>query len=146
MTDRNQKLLGCASFNLRKASRVVAQLYDQHLMPAGLKTTQFTLLASLVHMGPASIGDLAAGLGMDRTTLTRNLRLLTQQGLIDIRSGQDARTRSIVLTKKGRGALDRAIPLWQQAQNRFVELFGGGRWQQLHQELIEVTRGVRADK
>ena len=66
----------CTFANLRKASRTVSQAYNDALRPAGLKATQFTLLATLNKRGEVSVSELAAALVMDRTTLTRNLKPL----------------------------------------------------------------------
>lgn len=142
----DQKIPNCASFNLRKASRGIAQFYDQWLLPSGLKTTQFTLLASLSQMGPTPINELATALGMDRTTLTRNVRLLEQNQLIKGESGQDARTRLLSLTSKGRNTLKKALPHWAQAQAKFLELFGEQRWERLLHELIEVSQVAKKAK
>src|SRR5713226_7185668 len=81
----------CACANLRKATRATTQLYDAMLRPSGLRATQFTLLVAtrLIHTAPVT--RLAKELGMDRTTLTRNLRLLERQGLIRVRPGRDRR-------------------------------------------------------
>ena len=63
----------CLCFNLRKAARALTQTYDAALKPAGVTAPQFALLSTLAGYGPVSLSDLAAALGMDRTTLTRNL-------------------------------------------------------------------------
>jgi DNA-binding MarR family transcriptional regulator len=70
--------------------------------------------------GPTAINQLADRLVMDRTTLTRNLRLLTGHGWVRINSGEDRRTRIVALTAAGEGALMRALPLWKQAQAHMV--------------------------
>jgi DNA-binding MarR family transcriptional regulator len=72
--------LPCACANLRRAARIVTQRYDQHLQPAGIKTTQFTLLQALTRAGNISQGHLGDLLGLDSTTLTRNLALLRRKG------------------------------------------------------------------
>lgn len=121
----------CACFNLRKASRAVTQLYDEILQPSGLLATQFTLLVAISIAGSTTITRLAEDLVMDRTTLTRNLKPLERQGLIEIVPGQDQRTRIVVLTKEGREALAKAISLWEQAQAFVVEGLGQNRWSTL---------------
>ncbi|HEY9847811.1 MAG TPA: MarR family transcriptional regulator, partial [Candidatus Caenarcaniphilales bacterium] len=88
----------CACFNLRKASRAVTQLYDKVLQPSGLLATQFTLLSAIALTGSVTITRLAQELVMDRTTLARNLKPLERQGLIQIKPGQDQRTRIVTLT------------------------------------------------
>lgn len=115
--------LHCACFNLRKAARAVTQLYDEALRPAGLRVTQFTLLVSLRLRGRAAVTQLAEGAVTDRTTLTRNLRVLQRRGLIRIRPAEhDRRVREASLTARGHAALFEAYPLWEKVQ---AEVAGG---------------------
>ncbi len=132
--------IDCASFNLRKASRLMAQVYDRQLQPSGLTNTQFTLLAVTSSRGPISITALAGLLGMDRTTLTRNLRLVERQGLLQVTAGRDARTRDVRLTGKGTKALKKATPLWQGVQTRVVETLGRAHWRDLLKELRTISQ------
>ncbi len=118
----------CTCFNLRKAARAVTQYYDGALKPSGLRATQFTLLAAIYNAGPITIKRLAERLIMDRTTLTRNLRPLEKQGLIESASGEDRRTRAVTLTDRGREVLAQALPLWEQAQVEVVGRLGRERW------------------
>ncbi|MDZ8187162.1 MAG: MarR family winged helix-turn-helix transcriptional regulator [Nostoc sp. ChiSLP02] len=114
----------CACFNLRKASRAVTQLFDEKLEPTGLLVTQLTLLVAISILGSVTMSDLAEGLVMDRTTLTRNLKPLEREEMIQINPGDDRRVRMITLTDKGRSILAQALPLWQQAQAHIVESLG----------------------
>jgi DNA-binding MarR family transcriptional regulator len=128
---------GCVCFNLRKAARAVTQVYDAQLKPSGLKATQLSLLAVLASAGPITVKQLAERLVMDRTTLTRNLKPLERDGLIRSSAGEDRRTRSLVLTRKGQAALLRALPLWEEAQTRMLARLGAERWQQVRTLLGE---------
>ncbi len=101
----------CACFNLRKATRMVTQLYDEALKPAGVRATQMMVLGATSSAGPISVNRLADRIVMDRTTLTRNLKPLLRDGLIRVRPGNDLRVREVSLTAKGRKTLDRALPL-----------------------------------
>lgn len=125
----------CACYNIRKAARLVTQLYDKMLEPSGLLITQLALLAAIGRMGAAPITRLAHVLGMDRTTLTRNLKPLERQGLIEMDTGLDRRTHIARLTEQGHQALKDALPLWQQAQNAVISRFGQDRTAALLTEL-----------
>ena len=125
----------CTCFNLRKAARAVTQYYDGALKPSGLRATQFTLLAAIYNAGPITIKRLAERLIMDRTTLTRNLRPLEKQGLIESASGEDRRTRAVTLTDRGREVLAQALPLWERAQEEVVGKLGHERWRDLLEHL-----------
>ncbi|MCC6179071.1 MAG: winged helix-turn-helix transcriptional regulator [Chloroflexi bacterium] len=135
----------CAGYNLRRASRAVSQHFDRALAPSGLRMTQFTLLGALALAGPCSMSRLAQGLVIDRTTLTRNLRLLRDAGLAEPASPTD---RRLVLTARGVETLARAVPLWEVAQAEIVDAFGAGRWRGLVAELralVEVTQAAASD-
>jgi len=133
----------CTCFNLRKASRVITQLFDQVLQPSGILANQFALLAALSVTESVSITRLAQELVMDRTTLTRNLKPLEREGLIHIEPGQDQRVRVVSLTQKGQAALAKALPLWQQAQAQVIEELGQDRWQTLLSHLSDTVSLLR---
>jgi DNA-binding MarR family transcriptional regulator len=78
-----------------------------------------------------TISQLAGALGMDRTTLTRNLSVLERQGLIKISSGKDHRTRIVTITSKGRTSVAKAIPLWNEVQRNVKQQMGENSWSQL---------------
>ncbi len=95
-------------------------------------------------MEPVTVTRLAEATVTDRTTLTRNLKLLEKQGLIRVNSGNDRREREVTLTDQGRKAVAKAYPLWQKAQHKVVNSLGEERWQVLRQELsavVSLTRG-----
>ena len=77
----------CNCLALRQAARHVTQFYDQYLVPTGLRTTQFSILAKLKRLGPMTINALARELVMDRTTLGRTMLPLERDGLIRIEDG-----------------------------------------------------------
>lgn len=133
------KCMDCACFNLRKAARAITHLYDEMLRPTGLRTTQFTLLVATKMLEPITVTRLAKIGVMDRTTLTRNLRPLEKQGLVQIALGKDQRTRVVRLTPEGQKALARAFPLWKKAQARVIKELGPERWNSLRAYLGEVV-------
>ena len=109
---------------VRRAARQLTRDYDRVLKPAGLKLTQYSVLANLVRSGGLSITALAERLAMDRTTLTRNLRPLEKAGWIAIRSGPDRRRRAVDITDHGRRIYERALPLWRRAERAFRRTMG----------------------
>ena len=99
----------CNCLALRQAARHVTQFYDQCLAPAGLRTTQLSILAKLKRLGPLTINALARELVMDRTTLGRTMLPLERDGLISIEDGTlDRRSKELRLTKSGTERLRRA--------------------------------------
>jgi len=130
----------CACFNIRKASRTVTQYYDEIMSGAGLRGTQFSILVVVSILGELTISVLAGKLVMDRTTLTRNLKPLEKQGLIQIGPGQDRRTRAIQITESGQQILTVALPLWQEAQTKLIDKMGQQRFDYLIGELNEIEK------
>ena len=134
----------CAGFNLRRASRAVTQHFDHALAPVGLRSTQFTILSAMALAGSVTTVQLAEGLVVDRTTLTRNLKLLREAGLIEARPSVVGRQIRFGLTESGRELLAQAIPHWQTAQDGIVEAFGASDWPDMVRELGRLVHGTLA--
>jgi DNA-binding MarR family transcriptional regulator len=128
---------GCTNFKLRTLLRRVARLYDAELSRAGLKGTQYSLLSHIVRLGPVRPQDLARQLGMDASTLTRNLRVVIAEGWVAQGPGEDERSRSVTITPAGRAKQGEARRYWRNAQDRLNELLGIEQVAQLH-ALIDV--------
>ena len=133
----------CAAGNLRRTTRALTQLYDELLRPSGLRATQFSLLVNIGREGQATIGRLAENMLIDRTTLTRNLRVLEQDGLIESVPDADQRAHPVRLSKKGERALNRALPYWEQAQSRIVAGLGEEKFRALLKDLSTLAELAR---
>lgn len=143
--DQQTKLRCCASMNIRRSARQIAQIFDHALSSAELRVTQFTTLAFVSIMGPISIHALAEQIGADRTTMTRNLAVLQKEGLIRItKNRQDTRSRDVCITPLGQQRFEAAYPLWEDAQSQITEALGETDWQALYR-LITKTNAVTAD-
>ena len=116
-----RQLLSCKCFKMRKASRVVTQFYDKKLKPAGIRITQFTILSLIATNEDRTLISLSEDLLMDRTTLTRGLNILLKEGLIEQVKSKDSRKKIMKLTEKGHEALDKAIPLWHEAEHQILD-------------------------
>jgi DNA-binding MarR family transcriptional regulator len=120
-----QEIANCTCLRLRKTARRVTQIYDRMLAPADLTLAQFSLLAQLYAEPGLSIGDLAEALVTDPTTLTRNLKLLVDRGLVRIAQDEDDRRRRVIgLTPAGKSQIPAAYPLWRKAQTHVAHLLG----------------------
>jgi DNA-binding MarR family transcriptional regulator len=138
--DTRTRTQDCICLAVRQAARHVTQSYDQFLAPAGLRTTQFSILAKLKRNGPMTINALAAELVMDRTTLGRNILPLERDGLISIEPlASDRRSKALHLTKAGDKRLKAARTGWVKAQARFESSFGGKRTSELRELLHAVV-------
>jgi DNA-binding MarR family transcriptional regulator len=116
-----RKLKNCKCFKIRKASRLITQVYDKKLQPLGLKITQFSILSFIATSGEKNLIKLANELYMDRTTLTRGLEILKKKKYIKNLGDKDSRKRIVSLTKEGVAILDKAIPLWMEAEEEIFE-------------------------
>lgn len=135
----NQVPATCMGFHMRRASRILTQVYDAALRPVGLVQTQFTLLVAIYSFESIPITQLAHELSADQTTVTRNLKLLEKRKLIAINPGEDRRTKWVSLTAEGKTLLAEAMPLWEQVQAELMPHFGKQKWQTLLSLLSEVT-------
>ncbi|NUO77253.1 MAG: winged helix-turn-helix transcriptional regulator [Lysobacter sp.] len=124
----------CTCFRVRKLTRLMSQRYDQALAPAGLNLNQYSILRRADAV-PRSIGELAMVLGMDRTTLSRDLKPLIAAGWVGTAPGEDARQRRVRVTSAGRRTIARAEPLWLSAQNDIERKLGTAGLQALHEQL-----------
>lgn len=124
----------CTCFRLRKLARLMSQRYDRELAPAGLNINQYSILRRAAPR-PRAIGDLSRELGMDRTTLTRDLKPLASAGWIELVSGDDARQRLIKVTASGHRVIAKAQPLWRKAQDTIDAGLGKARVDTLHAQL-----------
>ena len=137
LSPRNEIVsLPCACANLRRAARIVTQRYDQQLQPAGIKTTQFTLLQALTRTGSISQGNLGELLGLDSTTLTRTLALLRRKGWIRTKPGQDRREVRLTLTAEGKRKYLSALHYWQSAQRQLRRVLSEAGWKQMMESTI----------
>jgi DNA-binding MarR family transcriptional regulator len=106
----------CTCSALRRVGRAVTQHYEAAFRGTGLRSTQFTLLATLIQTGPIPLSRLADMAGLERTTLTRNLRPLEKRGLIRSDGEADGRVRRIAITPDGERLAVELLPAWQRAQ------------------------------
>jgi len=138
----NAGLSRCTCFHLRRATRRVTQIYDRQLAAVDLSLNQYSILRR-TQSGPRMLGELAEELGMDRTTLSRNLKPLLDSGLLRESRGEDARQRLIALSKAGETRLKSAVPHWQRAQALIDTAFGADAVAHLHTELDTLTQRLR---
>ena len=133
---------GCTWFRLRRTARRVTQIYDRHLAPAGLRVTQWSLLATLNGLPPSPLGAIAGAMGMDRTTLSRNMLPLQRAGYVETRVGEDRRRKTLALTSDGRALVRRAFPLWRDAERELRATLGPATTERLRDALDESMRRI----
>jgi DNA-binding MarR family transcriptional regulator len=132
----------CACFAVRRAARAITQHYERALRPSGLRASQFTLLTMLSVGGPLPLSRVADRLGMERTTLTRNLKPLIDAGLVGIGHGPDRRVRTIFITAKGHRAAVGALPASRRAQRDVARQLPTG----VFDSLANVTQRLSSER
>jgi DNA-binding MarR family transcriptional regulator len=132
----------CASLNFRRTARAVTRMYDAAMQESGVRSTQFAILVAIAKIQPVAMGALAEVLSIDRTTLTRSLRLLQKERMITISKRSEMRQRFLKLTPAGEKALQRSLPLWREAHAKFVAALGPDYWLAMRSELERLARLV----
>lgn len=130
----------CACNKVRMAARSVTGAYDDALRPTGLRATQFALLAAVGMEDAVSISALAQLLGMDRSTLSRNLGPLEKAGLVKLGNEGWRRARTLELTKKGRTQYEKGVPLWEKAQAALRRKLGDRDWAAMRDTLDRLAQ------
>jgi DNA-binding MarR family transcriptional regulator len=121
---RTPELGPCACSLVRRTARKLSLFYDFLLAEVDLTITQYSLLATIARAGKIGHNALAANVGMERTTLTRNLRPLINAKWVATATGEDRRQHWLQLTAAGNRKLSRALPLWEKAQREFADQIG----------------------
>lgn len=116
---------GCLCLASRRAARAITRAFDRKLRTHGLRATQFTLLAVLELKGEQSVGELAGFIGVERTTMTRNLALAEGRALVEARRAEtDSRSRLVRITPAGRKVLHAAFESWREVQAGLTQTLG----------------------
>jgi DNA-binding MarR family transcriptional regulator len=131
----------CTCFHLRRAARRTSLVYDRELARVGLSLNEYSILRRAGT--PRQLGALADSLGMDRSTLSRNLKPMLAAGWIEQRRGDDARQKLVAVSAPGRRLLRRAQPHWQRAQDRVEALYGRAATADLHITLARLDQVLR---
>lgn len=120
----------CVASRLRKLNRVVTNLYNAELAALGMTASQFNILTALANLQPTSPAQIGGVLHLEKSSLSRNLKLMRRNGWI----GSDGRARNLQvrISAKGEGLYARAFPCWERAQNQCHELLGLEMTENLH--------------
>jgi DNA-binding MarR family transcriptional regulator len=138
--DARSALQTCPAWNARAAARRLTQFFEERLGESGLSFSQFGLMAEIASAADDTLGALAERMGLDQSTLSRTLRTLEGEGLVEIAFPEgDQRRRVVWLTETGARRLETALVAWRQAQ---ASLDGRLRSQALL--LVRATEGIAA--
>lgn len=112
----------CYCTNARRAARAITEMYDDALRPLGLTVAQYYLLINISRLEPVDTSRLAGHVGLERSTLVRNVRLLRNNGWVEDRSS--GQKHQFQLTVSGRRLLAGAMAVWEEIQADFNEQMG----------------------
>ena len=114
----------CLCIDLRLAAQKLTQIYDEVMAPSGISVTQFSQMHLIQSLDGPTLKELAEASQLDRSTVGRNVKVLEKLGLVRLKAGEDARTKTIHLSRKGANAFKRAVPLWYSVQSELVDRLG----------------------
>ena len=132
----------CISAALRRTANLVTRVYNAFLAPSGLEVTQYSILRKIQSGKAGSASELAELVGVERSTLARNLERLVSAGLVSTLTGEGRRVRH-ELTPAGEQKIDAALPLWREAQQALVNGLPEGKAPTLHEELALLRKAAR---
>ena len=125
----------CVCFNLRWVARAVTQFFDAEMRRHGIRPTQGTILLALNARESWTMAELSDWLGLERTTLVRNLQPLQRDGLVGADGGGRGKRVELAITAKGRKQVEKLMPAWRTAQNAVVKTLGEKRWSAILSDL-----------
>ena len=132
----------CAGWNARLAARRITQFLDREMVGSGLSLAQLGLMAQIAAAADDTLGALAERTGLDQSTLSRNLRMLEGEGLVEITVVEtDLRRRAVWLTEAGARRLEAAIPIWRKAHTKLARRLSPD----LARRLADETEGLIED-
>ena len=125
--DALQAIEACAGWNSRLAARRITQFLEKRMIGSGLTIAQFGLLAQIAAAADDTLGALAERLGLDQSSLSRNLHALEREGMVEIAAVErDQRKRAVWLTETGARRLEAAMPVWRSAHAALAEILEPG--------------------
>ncbi len=131
--------LDCVCYVFRKTARFVINYYDAALKDADLKSNQFIILAAVAYMGKTNFKNLAEFVGIDQSTLARNLVTVEKQGFVTVSPGSNKREKLISLSRIGKNKLACAFPHWQKAQRELMLHLGRDQWKAMKGEMSRLV-------
>lgn len=139
---KNELNTSCYCIWFRRAANEMTQFYDRMLEPAGITVNQYSLLVNIERLSCPTVNELAEWIRLERTTLVRSLKPLFERKLICYSSEKKGRSRLLEVTEEGRCVINKARPLWEQAQKRVEEKTGISQVPELKEIIFKLTEGT----
>jgi DNA-binding MarR family transcriptional regulator len=120
---------------MRRSARLLTRYYEEEMRGAGLTPAQFEILAMLSARGSISQCELAEKVGVDQTTLSRNMKVLAgRRWITGGESAGDKRAVVYALSGAGKKVLRAALPHWRRAQDHMRGVLGS-EWEMVWSSL-----------
>ncbi|WP_338452822.1 MarR family winged helix-turn-helix transcriptional regulator [Niallia oryzisoli] len=133
----------CACANIRKAARIITQVYEKKMTPTGLKVTQYYMLVNIARHKKISISQLGDIMLLDQSTITRNVNILKKSGYVNIiRNINDSRAKLVSITEIGLAKLEEATPVWLQIQEKVENDIGKEKYKDLMETLKMIQESI----
>jgi len=130
----------CLGTRMRLLNRTITGIYDEALRPMGLTSGQLNLLVVVAKRGQLSPGEVAKRMNMEKSTVSRNLDRMRQNGWVSVGQSDAGRKQVLRLTRSGRNLIEKCLPAWAQAQARARAVLGQGGAKSIHR-LGDTVRG-----
>lgn len=116
----------CIVTRTRVISRVVSGIYDDALRGFGINSPQFILLVIISKIGPVTRAALGRFHQQERSTLTRNLKIMLDNGWIEevVMGEKGGRGRPLAASEAGRKLLEDVEPAWRDSQAQASRILG----------------------
>lgn len=132
----------CMLTRTRLIARVITNIYDQELRPFGINSPQYALLGVVAELGPASRAEIGRHNHQERSTLSRNLQIMLDEGWIEeVQSDAGGRSRPLTVTRVGRALMHEAMPAWRAGQAKAKAIMGEAGMN----AVIRIADGIMAD-
>ncbi len=135
-----QILENCTCMHIRRSSRCITQYFDAVLAPAGISSTQLTLLITISHDHSQSLTKISESIGMTKSSLSHMLKPMFEQDLVETEISGNKKTKWLILTERGKLTVRLALPLWEHAQEQLVAKLGESDWQALIEKLARISQ------
>lgn len=129
----------CINSKLRRLHRLINSAYQAHIQPFGLRGSMLSILFIIGKMPGVNQKFLAERLVLDASTMSRDLKKMTNTGWIRSQAGEDARVTEWFLTRAGQELLEEVSPVWEALHHQVSDLLGAFQIQQIDQVSHAIT-------
>ena len=114
----------CLAVRVRLLNRTITSIYDEALRPLGLTAGQLNVLVVIAKRGPISPGKIARRLSMEKSTVSRNIARMRNNGWLNVTAGESGHKQLLALNRQGRNLLNKSLPAWEEAQTKARAMLG----------------------